>query len=92
MACPRFDDNGNEIFAGKIGVFPSSSVVPAQCRSRNRDVGMIEMKSITLVTREVVRAYLVDDVIPAIRNVWPRKNHHEVIYIQQDIGFHSAIQ
>ncbi|GAA0173619.1 hypothetical protein LIER_27198 [Lithospermum erythrorhizon] len=84
MARPRFDGNGNEIFSGKIRVFPFITMVPAQRRNRNRDAGTIEMKPITSVTREVVRACLVDEVFPTIRNAWPRENLDEVIYIQQD--------
>ncbi|GAA0172515.1 hypothetical protein LIER_26325 [Lithospermum erythrorhizon] len=84
MARPRFKGNRNEIFSGKIGVFPFITMAPAQRRSRNRDAGMIEMKPITSVTREVVRACLVDEVIPTIRNVWPQENLDEVIYIQHD--------
>ncbi|GAA0153177.1 hypothetical protein LIER_37629 [Lithospermum erythrorhizon] len=56
MARPRFDDNGNEIFSGKIGVFPFITILSAQCRSRNREAGTIEMKPSIYVTREVDNA------------------------------------
>ncbi|GAA0147696.1 hypothetical protein LIER_07333 [Lithospermum erythrorhizon] len=56
----------------------------AQRRSRNRDVGTLEMKSITSVTREIVKDFLIQKVIPAIQQKWLRSRSEEVIFIQQD--------
>ncbi|GAA0139338.1 hypothetical protein LIER_00903 [Lithospermum erythrorhizon] len=102
MARPRFEANGNEIFSGKIEVFPFVKTVQAQCRTRNRDVGTLEMKPITSVTREIIRACLIEEVIPAITNVWPQENRLNLQLICQppnslelnilDLGFFSAIQ
>jgi len=40
VARPRFDQNGNCIFDGKLGVFPFVYVEPAKRRSENRPRGM----------------------------------------------------
>ncbi|GAA0142926.1 hypothetical protein LIER_03720 [Lithospermum erythrorhizon] len=84
MARPRFDCEGVEIFNGKIGVFPFVTLQEAQRRSRNRDVGTLEMKPITSVTREIVKDFLIQKVIPAIREKWPRSRNEEAIFIQRD--------
>ena len=31
VARPRFDGLGNEVFSGKIGIFPLSTLEPAKC-------------------------------------------------------------
>lgn len=84
LARPRFDDEGKEIFSGKIGVFPLVTKQPALRRSRNRDAGTLETKPITSVTKEVIRAFLLEKVIPVIKNVWPVEELGQIIFIQQD--------
>jgi hypothetical protein len=81
---PRFDDEGNVIFSGKIGVFPMVNKVPAQRSSVNRRAGTLETKPITSITKEVNRRFLINEVLPAIKEKWPREYAHETIYIQQD--------
>ena len=84
MARPRFDDEGNETFSGKIGVFPFVTIQPAQRRSRNRDAGTMETKPITSVKRDDIRRCLLEKVIPKIHEKWPREDVGKVIFIQQD--------
>jgi hypothetical protein len=57
VARPRFDDEGNVIFSGKIGVFPMVNKVPAQRSSVNRRAGTLETKPITSITKEVNRRF-----------------------------------
>ncbi|XP_076902972.1 uncharacterized protein LOC143557894 [Bidens hawaiensis] len=71
-ARPRFDTSGNEIFLGKIGIFPFTKLEPAKCSSKNRVAGTMETKPILSVTKEVTRSWLIDKVIPAIRDKWPQ--------------------
>ncbi|GJV36853.1 hypothetical protein Tco_1409330 [Tanacetum coccineum] len=53
VARPRFDAFGNEIFSGKIGIFPLTTLEPAKRSSKNRVTGTLETKPILSVTKEV---------------------------------------
>lgn len=83
-ARPRFDSEGRVVFQGKIGCWPFVTEQPAQRSSRNRQAGTMEMKAITSVKRETIKAFLIEKVIPAILEKWPRSEHRETIFIQQD--------
>ncbi|CAK8566040.1 unnamed protein product [Lathyrus sativus] len=84
VARPRFDNEGNEIFSGKIGVFPLVNKVPARRSSVNRAAGTLETKPITSINKEISRMFLINKVLPAIKEKWPREQASETIYIQQD--------
>lgn len=84
IARPRFDAQGNELFSGKIGIFPFVTKEAAKRRSRNRAAGTLETKSIHSVTKEVSRKFLIEKVVPAIKAKWPTDTAHGPIYIQQD--------
>ena len=84
MARPRFDEEGNETFSGKIGVFPFVTMQPAKRRSKNRDAGTLELKASTSVKREDIRACLIEKVIPVIHERWPVEDRGKTIFIQQD--------
>ena len=84
MARPRFDDEGNETFSGKIGVFPFVTLQPAQRRSKNRDAGTLELKALTSVKRKDIKAYLIEKIIPVIHERWPIEDRGNTIFIQQD--------
>jgi hypothetical protein len=75
---------GNELFSGKIGVFPFVTHELAKRSSINRVAGTMETKAITSVNRDVVRSFLINKVLPAIRDKWPREDLGSTIYIQQD--------
>ncbi|XP_071681887.1 uncharacterized protein [Lolium perenne] len=55
---------------------------PAKNNSKNRLKGTIELKSV-IVTRNVMREYLCEKVIPAIQDQWPLDDVG-TIFIQQD--------
>ncbi|MCH88251.1 transposase [Trifolium medium] len=84
IARPRFDDEFNVTFTGKIGLFPLVEKVPAKRSSANRVAGTLETKPITSITKEVSRMFLINKVLPAIKEKWPREHAHETIFIQQD--------
>ena len=84
VARPRFDKDDNEIFSGKIGVFPLVTKVPAKRSSVNRPAGTLETKPITSITREVNLRMMIDKVLPTLKEKWPQEYAHETIYIQQD--------
>ncbi|XP_044984839.1 uncharacterized protein LOC123452271 isoform X2 [Hordeum vulgare subsp. vulgare] len=83
VARPRFDEDGNMTFSGKIGVWPFVRVTAAAKRSKNREKGTLETKSI-IVTREVMREYIIQKVVPAIQALWPQDDAGQPIFIQQD--------
>ncbi|KAL7124878.1 hypothetical protein ABFS83_14G078100 [Erythranthe nasuta] len=84
IARPRFDEQGNETFSGKIGVFPLVTREPAKRNSVNRVVGTLETKPIASVKRDVIRSFLIEKVIPTIKEKWPREDSRYPIFIQQD--------
>ncbi|KAL3624852.1 hypothetical protein CASFOL_031520 [Castilleja foliolosa] len=84
IARPRFDEQGNELFSGKIGTFPFVTKQAAKRSSANRVAGTLETKPITSVNRETMRSFLIDKVIPAIKEKWPNEDSRYPIYIQQD--------
>lgn len=57
VARPRFDNEGNETFSGKIGIFPFVNEQPARRTSVNRVAGTMEKKPITSVTTEVSKMF-----------------------------------
>ncbi|XP_026378713.1 uncharacterized protein LOC113273165 [Papaver somniferum] len=83
VARPRFDEFGNEVFNGKIGIFPFVIKKAAKRTSKNRPAGTLEDKPIESVNKDVTRACLIKKLLPAIREKWPNYNG-ETIYIQQD--------
>lgn len=84
MARPRFDGEGNEIFSGKIGIFPFAKMQPAQRGSKNRAAGTMELKPMTSIKREDIKEFLIGKVLPRIRERWPQEDFGKTIYIQQD--------
>ena len=84
-ARPRFRD-GNCIFDGRIGCFPLVQYEAAQRGNERtgRVRGDLVMKPITSITREVIRGFMINQVLPAIRAKWPREDVGRPIFIQQD--------
>jgi len=67
VARPRFDSDGNETFSGKIGMFPLVHEVPAIRSSVNKAAGTLVTKPITSITKEVYRWFLINKVLPTIK-------------------------
>ncbi|MCH90256.1 transposase [Trifolium medium] len=84
IARPRFDAEGNVTFDGKIGVFPFITKETAKRTSVNRAAGTLVTKPIISVTREISRKFLIEKVVPAIKEKWPRDEIGYPIFIQQD--------
>ncbi len=84
-ARPRFRD-GNCIFDGKIGCFPLVTYEPARRGNERTDLvrGDLVMKPITSITRDVIRDFMINKVLPAIRAKWLREDVGKPIFIQQD--------
>ena len=83
VARPRYDKDGNVTFSGKIRVWPFVRVTAAAKKSKNRDKGTLETKSV-IVTRDVMREYVTQKVVPAIQSLWPEEDAGQPIFIQQD--------
>jgi len=84
-AQPRFRD-GESIYYGRIGCFPLVTYEPAQRSNAvtGRVRGDMVMKPITSITRDVIREFMINQVLPAIRAKWPREDVGNPIFIQQD--------
>jgi len=85
VARPRFNDDGECVFDGKIGIWPFVHKVPAKRTSVNRPRGTIETKTLS-VTKEVYEDFLVNKVIPAIHDKFlhSRLREKDIVYIQHD--------
>lgn len=84
IARPRFDEDGNVTFDGKIGIFPFVTKEPAKRTSVNRVAGTLETKAMTSIGRDINRSFLTQKVIPAILAKWPPEDFGKTIVIQQD--------
>jgi hypothetical protein len=86
QARPRFDHGTNQMWDGKLGMWPIGEFVPAERSSVNRPRGHPVWKN-TSVTKDVYRQLLLEKVIPSIIEKWPRtqwNNNAVIIRIQQD--------
>ena len=89
-AYPRYCPITDTWFSGKIGCWPFVTQIEAKRNSKNRPAGTMETKSIK-VTKEVYRDFLINKIIPAIRQKWPLSYFADphldclkTIWIQQD--------
>jgi hypothetical protein len=81
-ACPRWDAGRNEMFDGKVGMWPTVTQVPAARRSsRNRPAGTLEWKSHSM-TKQVYATLVFEQLVPAILDNWHRAKKQ--VLIQQD--------
>ena len=81
VARPRYDTNKNAWFDGKIGIWPIGKWEPAKRKSKNRAKGTPVWKN-QLINRDVYREYLIQKLLPAVKEKWPRNNAR--IRLQQD--------
>ncbi|XP_042029894.1 uncharacterized protein LOC121776796 [Salvia splendens] len=80
---PYFGEDGDVIFDGKIDIFPFTTKVSAQRKSKNRPKGTLETKPIPSVNKAVMRDCLIQKIIPTIKAKWS-DNISNDIFIQQD--------
>lgn len=83
VAKPRYNDDGEVTFNGKIGTWAFVEETEAVRKSQNTAKGTKELKSVK-VTRNVYRHYLINKVIPAIQDKCPDEDEGATIFIQQD--------
>jgi hypothetical protein len=80
---PRFE-NGVCTFDEKIDCFSLVTFERAKRSSVNRLAETIEVKLITSIMKDVIRQFMIEKVLPAIKAKWPRDDVNKPIYIQQD--------
>lgn len=84
VGCPQYSKEGSCLFDGKIGMWPFVEWEQARRSSVNRPRGTWELKPVS-ITRDVYRKYMIEKVLPAIYEKFPRdRSRQQVIYIQQD--------
>ena len=81
VARPRYNTNKNAWFDGKIGIWPIGKWEPAKRKSKNRAKGTPVWKN-QLINRDVYREYLIQKLLLAVKEKWPRNNAR--IRLQQD--------
>uniref|UniRef100_A0A8R7PDQ2 Uncharacterized protein n=1 Tax=Triticum urartu TaxID=4572 RepID=A0A8R7PDQ2_TRIUA len=81
---PHFDANNTMIFDGKHGIWPFTYQEAAKRKSKNEDAGAMVTKVLPTVTQNVVREYMINFLIPAIRARWHAAERGMLIYVQQD--------
>ena len=83
VARPHFNPSANSWWDGKLGIWPIGDWEPVKWGSKNRPKGTLVWKNKT-VTKDVYRELLINQLIPAILEKWPRRDRtSRTIYIQQ---------
>ncbi|XP_010689166.1 uncharacterized protein LOC104902922 [Beta vulgaris subsp. vulgaris] len=84
VARPRYNSEGVCTFDGKIEIFPFTYQEAAKRTSKNRAKGTMITKVIESVNQKVTRDMLINEIIPAIKEKWPRDGGPTTIFLQQD--------
>ena len=71
QARPRWDPCWNAYWDGKIGMWPVGEWTPAERTSRSRPQGAPIWKN-TSIDKSIYRQLLIEKVLPAIKEKWPR--------------------
>ena len=81
---PHFNPSVNSWWDGKLGIWPIGDWEPAKRGSKNRPKGTLVWKN-KMVTKDVYRELLINQLIPAILEKWLRRDRmSRTIYIQQE--------
>ena len=84
VARPRFDLEKKSWFDGLIGIFPFTEVKAAKRTSYRRQKGTMEQVPITSITNVQHEQMLVNHVLPAIKEKFPKSYKNKTIHIQLD--------
>jgi hypothetical protein len=77
------------IFDGKIGMHPFVSSELAKRKSLNRPRDTMVTKAMTSLTRDVVRRFVIDKLLPNIKSKWPLEDQHNTIGYNKTIVEHT---
>ncbi|KAK9725658.1 hypothetical protein RND81_05G160500 [Saponaria officinalis] len=80
---PTYEENGDVLFDGKLGIWPFTYQEPAKRNSKNRVAGTMVTKAIESINKQVTKDTLINLLIPAIKQKWPASASKEIT-IQQD--------
>ena len=86
VARPRFNEDGECVFDGKIGIWPLVKRLRAKRSSVNRQAGTIETKTMSC-DRKVYKKFMIEKVLPAVFAKFPRDDRSTEptkVWIQQD--------
>ena len=84
---PFFEAPVNQMWDGKIGMWPIGQFQPAARTSANQPRGSPVWHYVKKVNKDRYRALLLEKVTPSIKEKWPRQSWNDnrvVIRIQQD--------
>ncbi|XP_010669055.1 uncharacterized protein LOC104886291 [Beta vulgaris subsp. vulgaris] len=82
---PRYNEEDQCTFDGKIGIFPFTYQETAKRSSKNRARGTMDTKVVESVNQRVTRTMLIEQIVPDIIAKWPQYDGGpKTIYIQQD--------
>ena len=73
VARPNFNPSANSWLDGKLGIWPTGDWEPVKWGSKNRPKGMLVWKN-EMVTKDVYRELLINQIIPAILEKWLRRD------------------
>jgi len=79
---PCFDAHKKMPFDGKIGIWPFISDRVVQRSSAYHKRGDVVMEPILSIDRDIYRSFILEKVLPAIKEKVPRR--HSTLFIQQD--------
>ena len=88
VARPRYHAEGVCTFDGEIGMFPFIERVAAQRTSKNREKGAIETKLLPVNKKNRYREFMIEKVVPAIKDKWPDQDRNIVIQHQDGASAH----
>lgn len=80
----RHDPHRNACWDGKLGIWAFTEEFTAQRTSRNRKKGTACVRNLPTIDRTVYKKYLLEYLFPEIKEKWPRKDRHRLIWVQQD--------
>ena len=85
-----FSSNGNVFFEGKIGIWPFITRELAKKSSKHIKKGRVETKPVQFITKEHMRAMLINNVIPTIRLEWPKGLSNNIFIQKHNVKPHIA--
>eukprot|EP00531_Pseudo-nitzschia_arenysensis_P008281 CAMPEP_0116122372 /NCGR_PEP_ID=MMETSP0329-20121206/4179_1 /TAXON_ID=697910 /ORGANISM="Pseudo-nitzschia arenysensis, Strain B593" /LENGTH=241 /DNA_ID=CAMNT_0003616215 /DNA_START=134 /DNA_END=855 /DNA_ORIENTATION=- len=83
VARPQRDTNANRWFDGLLGIWGFVEAIPAKKSSKYRPRGTVETKIVKVDSKQHAKM-MIENVIPAIKERFPRKSKNKPIYIQMD--------
>ncbi|XP_021848744.2 uncharacterized protein [Spinacia oleracea] len=84
VAKPRFNENDECTFDGKLSIFPFTYLEAPKRTSKNRGKGTMITKVVESVRQKETKDMLINQIVPTIMEKWPHSEGPKTIFIQQD--------